>query len=145
MRTHKHWFDRLKEVALNSHDPDTQTACTIVAANGWGHADAANWIPHRLQVTPERVRKPAKYEHIEHAEKNAICAAASRSDFSTYNATMYLNWFPCAGCATLIVACGIGELHCDQAAYEARKDDPRYGFALAMEKLTEANVRIVWH
>jgi dCMP deaminase len=143
MRTHKQWFDRLKVVATNSHDPDTQLGCTIVSPLG-GFVDGSNRIPTSLKVTPERVNRPAKYSHIQHSEPNAICNAA-KYGVRTMHATMYLNWFPCSECASDIVQAGISDLHVDKAAYEARKDDPRYGFALAMEKLVEAGVRIVWH
>ncbi len=60
-------------------------------------------------------------------------------------AIAYINWFPCADCAASLIQAGIATLDADKAAYEARKDDPRYGFAIAMEMLTEAGVQILWH
>lgn len=144
MTTHKQWFAALPGTAKAlSDDPDTQTACIIVS-RGCIPVRGANRLPGDLAKTPERLTRPAKYSWIQHAERNAITRAADEG-VPTCNAVMYLNWFPCSDCATDIVAAGIRELHCDQAAYEARKDDPRYGFAQAMEKLTEAGVRIIWH
>lgn len=143
MTTHQQLWNELPLVAATSHDPDTQTACIIHPQRG--HLiEASNQVPVTLRVTPERVTRPAKYDNVMHAEDSAICLAA-RYGIATMHATMYLNWFPCNGCAMKIVQAGISELHVDRAAYEARKDDPRYGFALSMEKLVEVGVRIVWH
>ncbi len=57
---------------------------------------------------------------------------------------MYLNWFPCSDCAQMIVHAGIKKLYAQQEVYEARKDDPRYRFAVAKAMLDEAGVGVVW-
>lgn len=144
MTTHQRYWDTLPKIAATSHDPDTQTACIIRHRWNGRIVTASNRIADGLTVTQERITKPSKYDHIGHAEIMAICKAAI-AEISTLHATMYLNWFPCNPCTIAIVQAGIGELHVDLAAYQARKDDPRYGFALAMEKLSEAGVKLRWH
>lgn len=103
----------------------------------------ANCIPAGIEKTPERLQRPLKYSFIAHAERGAIYSAA-KEGIRLNGATMYLNWFPCADCAEAIVAAGIRRLVAERSSYEIRKDDPRYTFDLAMQKLTEAGVEIDW-
>lgn len=131
----------LKQVALDSDDPDTQTACFIVNPGQVAIAFSANVIPDGVEKLPQRLQRPDKYTYIAHAERNAISRAA-RAGESTDFGTMYLNWFPCADCANAIVAAGIKTLYADGPAYEARKSDPRYKFAESMAILTEGGVDV---
>lgn len=143
MTTHQQWIRVLDEVKAHSHDLDTQTACIIVDRLGCVVARAANRIPDGVEVKPERLARPAKYTWIQHAERRAVCIAADQGR-STALATMYLNWFPCVDCAQVIAQAGIRRLYAHKAQYEARKDDPRYGFAEAMAILQESGVRVEW-
>lgn len=124
-----------------SHDPDTQTACFIETRNGIVAAEA-NRIADGVSLDGRTVR-PQKYLFIGHAEKRAI-AYCARHGIATEGSTMYLKWYPCAPCADAIVTAGIATLVCDREKYEARKDDPRYGFAEAAAILTEGGVKIEW-
>lgn len=142
MTTHEQHLANLPTVALKSHDPNTQTACILVSCEGPTIA-AANRIPLHLGMSPERVAHPAKYDWIMHAERAAIARAAN-AGVSTYDSTMYLNWFPCAPCAQMMIEAGVRTLYAKRNAYEARCADPRYDFALAMTMLREAGVQIHW-
>lgn len=130
-------------IALESDDPDTQTACFAVAPNGGLLLSASNQLPPRVERKPERLMRPAKYQFIEHAEKN-LAYSAARLGVSLEGCTLYLNWFPCRSCVMAILSMGITALVADRAAYEARKDDPRYEFAEAVTLLAEANVEVRW-
>jgi deoxycytidylate deaminase len=132
----------LKSVARWSDDPDTQTAC-IIDTGSHNPVTGTNRLPVGVEKSDERVTRPAKYDWINHAERVAISKAAKVGE-RTNGADMYLNWFPCAGCAQCIVEAGISTLYADRQAYEARKDDPRYGFDIAMAMLNEGGVRIEW-
>src|SRR5690606_1923869 len=55
---------------------------------------------------PERISPPDKYAWTEHAERNAIYAAAQRGT-ATAGCRMYLTWQPCADCARAIIQAGI--------------------------------------
>lgn len=134
----------LAQVARTSNDPDTQTACVIVDTRGEVIGGDSNRIPRGVEVNERRTTRPHKYSFIQHAEARAV-ALAAQEGVKLRGSKMYLNWFPCAQCAQSIVTAGIRVLNADRAAYEARKDDPRYGFAAAMDILTEAGVLIHWN
>lgn len=128
-----YWF------AESSHDPDTKTGCAIFR-RGMQIAGASNRIPPRITVTPERTARPEKYNWIEHCERRAIYSFyGNLTEFQ--DATMYLNWFPCADCARAIVAVGITKLV--YVAKGDRKNDPRYGFDKSWEILQAGGVRLV--
>jgi dCMP deaminase len=138
----------LPAVAKRSDDPDTQTAC-ISTVRHWDdnyivEATAANQLPWKLRVTPERIAKPRKYAFIQHAEM-VMLGLHVGTDTCFAGRTIFINWFPCAQCAGALINAGIRALDCDRARYEERKDDSRYTFAEAMEMLNEAGVDIHWH
>lgn len=137
-----HWRN-LPQIAKLSHDPDTQTACIVTDDRGVMISAHSNRLPQGVSVTDERTMRPLKYFYIGHAEASALARLAG-SHASCIGGTLYLNWFPCAPCASTIVNAGIRRLVADRTAYETRKDDPRYGFGPAMEMLTEAGVQIEW-
>jgi len=90
----------------------------------------------------ERHQRPLKYDWVLHAEENAIINAA-RYGQKTMGADMYVNWFPCAKCAGMIVNAGIKRIFCDK---EPDFNNPQFGdgFKLAIQKLTEGGVEIIY-
>lgn len=90
----------------------------------------------------ERHERPAKYDWVLHAEENAIINAA-RQGKMTMGADMYVNWFPCAKCAGMIVNAGIKRIFCDK---EPDFTHPQFGagFKLAIQKLAEGGVEVVY-
>lgn len=134
---------KLKDIRALSDDPDTQTACIITNGSDRILIAAANAFAQGVRVTSARQARPAKYSFIVHAEINAIAAAAANGR-SLRGSAMYLDWFPCAGCAGAIVQAGIAKLVANRQAYESRKADPRYSFGVALEILNEAGVLIEW-
>ena len=125
-----------------SDDPDTQTACVAVIC-GKVIAEASNRIPTGVLHLPERLSKPLKYSYIMHAESRMV-ASCALSGTSLDGATVYLNWFPCVTCASLLVQAGIRTLAAHQGRYEVHKDDPRYGFEHAMAILREGGITLQW-
>jgi len=91
---------------------------------------------------PERHERPLKYDWVLHAEENAIIKAA-KYGHATAGADMYVNWFPCSKCAGMIVNAGIKRIFCDK---EPDFDNVTFGagFRLAIEKLTEGGVEIIY-
>jgi dCMP deaminase len=134
--------ENLALYSRRSDDPDTKTAC-IVLNPGGGLLGAANEMPEGVVRTLPRLSRPAKYTFIGHAERTLI-ARAAKIGFRLQGCTMHLNWFPCSDCALAIAESGIRILYCDEAAYAARKDDPRYKFSEAMDILREAGVIVRW-
>lgn len=134
----------LGKIAEKSDDPDTQTACIIQTFLGCRTlATSANQLATSVTNSASRTSRPDKYLFVMHAEARLIAQSAARAVGLT-GQVMYLNWFPCAPCASLIVEARIAVLIADRQKYEARKDDPRYGFAAAMEILTEGGVSVEW-
>ena len=91
-----------------SSDPSTQLAALIVKDGeliSWG----VNNFPRGVQETPSRWIRPLKYEFVEHAERNAVYAAA-RDGVATEGGVMYCPWAACADCARAIIQSGIIEV-----------------------------------
>lgn len=90
----------------------------------------------------ERHLRPIKYDWVLHAEENAIINAA-RLGQRTMGADMYVNWFPCARCAGMIVNAGIKRVYCDK---EPDFNNKQFGtgFKLSIEKLNEGGVEIIY-
>lgn len=90
----------------------------------------------------ERHARPLKYDWVLHAEENAIINAARHGQV-TKDGDMYLNWFPCARCAGMIVNAGIKRLFCDK---EPDFSNVQFGagFKLALQKLAEGGVEVIY-
>lgn len=89
-----------------------------------------------------RHERPVKYDWVLHAEENAIINAA-RNGISTKGADMYVNWFPCAKCAGMIVNSGIRRVFCDN---EPDFNNSVYGdsFKLSLLKFAEGGVEVIY-
>jgi dCMP deaminase len=134
----------LTRVEGTSHDPNTPIACLIRLRDGSSYLDSANRIPDGVQSSEQRLERPAKYKFVLHAEARAIAKAAAVG-VSLTGATLFINWFPCSQCAGSIIEAGITCVNADRQKFEARKDDPLYGFNEAFTMLSEAGVSIEWH
>ena len=84
-----------------------------------------------------RWTRPQKYSWIEHAERNAIYAAA-RNGIALQGSTAALSWYPCSDCVRALVQCGVATL----IARRPDEDDPKWGgdFVIARTMLQEAGV-----
>ena len=91
--------------SIVSSDLNTQNGAIIVN-NGEIISMGANSIPLNVKIDDNRLKRPDKYNYIEHAERNAIYNAAKQGK-STYGATMYCPWFACTDCARAIIQSGI--------------------------------------
>src|SRR5437660_184888 len=108
------WDQRFMElagfVAGWSKDRSRQVGCVIVAPDNSLRSIGFNGFPRGLNDDHDhRHERPAKYFWTEHAERNAIYAAA-RNGIPLAGCRMYLPWFPCVDCARAIVQAGIAEL-----------------------------------
>lgn len=123
-----------------SKDRSRQVGCVVVGEDNIVRAIGFNGFPRGLNdEVAVRHQRPAKYLWTEHAERNAIYAAA-RLGTSLAGTKMYVPWFPCVDCARAIVQAGIIEL----IAIKPDMNDPQWGegFAVSIEMLTEAGVRV---
>ena len=138
------WDQRFIELADTisgwSDDPATKVGAVLVGLGNEVIAVGYNGLPRGLADQSNlRLTAPEKYTWIEHAERNAIFAAA-RLGVATLNSRMYLSWYPCADCARAIVQAGIAEL----IAREPDWHSDRWGvsFQQALAFLTEAGVGV---
>jgi len=89
----------------------------------------------------ERHAHPERLLWIEHAERNAIFAAA-RAGAATAGATLITTFHPCADCARAIVQAGIASLHTPAPNFA----DPLWGTAFHRSRaiLEEGGVRVAY-
>jgi dCMP deaminase len=57
-------------------DPSTQNGAVIVDSDDWILGEGANFFPKGVKETEAHWEMPLKYAFVEHAERNAIYAAA---------------------------------------------------------------------
>lgn len=98
-------MDMVDYVAQMSKDTSTKIGA-VLAVQGVPMTFGFNDIPEFVNDTPERRERPAKYLWTEHAERNAIYAAAAIGA-QTSGATLYTTGVPCADCARAAVQAGI--------------------------------------
>lgn len=123
-----------------SKDKSRQVGCVVVGSGNFVLTIGYNGFPRRIDDDKEhRHQRPAKYLWTEHAERNAVYAAAHNGT-SLSGAKMYLPWFPCVDCARAIVQAGIVEL----IAIRPNTTDPKWGndFVVSQELLDEAGVKV---
>jgi dCMP deaminase len=131
------YFDLARHVAEWSKDPSTKVGCVIVSPSNEIRSIGYNGFPRSIEDTPERLIRPEKYSWIEHAERNAIYAAA-RAGAPLGGCKMYTDWFPCVDCSRAIVQVGIKELYCREPDWA----NEQWGesFRISRSMLQEANI-----
>jgi dCMP deaminase len=132
-------IDAAKARAAHSTDRSRQVGCVIADKAGQIVSEGWNTVPNGCTHTEERHARPAKYAWTEHAERNAIYAAARRGQ-ALDGTTIYVPWFPCADCARAIVQSGITSM----VSYPPDFSDPSWGddFRMVAEMLNEAGVEM---
>jgi len=129
-----------KDVSQWSKDRSVGVGAVIVKNNRI-ISTGYNGFPEGLDdEKSERHQRPDKYSWTVHAEENAIISCA-RIGVSTQDAVMYCTWFPCAGCARMIVNAGIKKIICGQ---KPDLNNEKFGkeFEIVLEMLHEADVDI---
>lgn len=121
-------------VAKGSPDPRTQNGALLVFSDSI-LAQACNTYPFGVARSSDRLERPLKYQVIEHAERNAIYAAA-RAGQRTLGATMYCPWAACADCARAIIQAGIYRLvrHADANGRHRGEDRSTQGRGIARDQ-----------
>lgn len=139
--THLSWLRRAYELAATSPDPSTQNAALLVGAAGLVAADV-NRLTRGARDLPGRWVRPAKYLHVEHAERNALYRAA-RAGRPTEGLTLYCCWSACADCARAAVECGVSRLVCHDALMHAGRDGWADSLAAGAQILAEGGVEVL--
>ena len=137
-------IDALLELAIatarKSPSRPRKVGAVLVLADGVTTLAACNDFPAGVGDLDERHAYPDRLLWIEHAERNAIFAAA-RSGMRTDGATLIATFHPCADCARAIVQAGIANLHTLAPDFA----DPLWGasFRFSQAILEEGGVRVV--
>ncbi len=137
-------IDRLLELAIatarRSPSRPRKVGAVLVLADGATTLATCNDFPVGVRDTEARHAHPDRLLWIEHAERNAIFAAA-RSGLPTAGATLIATFHPCADCARAIVQAGIATLYTLAPDFA----DPLWGNAFLCSRtvLEEGGVQVV--
>jgi dCMP deaminase len=138
-------IERLLELAIvaarRSPSRPRKVGAVLVLADGATTLVGCNDFPAGVRDLEARHAHPERLLWIEHAERNAIFAAA-RSGLATAGATLIATFHPCADCARAIVQAGIATLHTLAPDFA----DPLWGpgFRCSQAILDEGGVRVVY-
>jgi dCMP deaminase len=127
--------------ARKSPSRPRKVGAVLVLADGVTTLAACNDFPVGVADREARHAHPERLLWIEHAERNAIFAAA-RAGLATAGATLIATFHPCADCARAIVQAGIATLHTLAPDFA----DPLWGpaFRCSHAILEEGGVRVVY-
>lgn len=100
----------VKAVSARSKDRSTKVGCVIVGPDHEIRSTGYNGFPRGIPDDNDALHeRPEKYFWTEHAERNAIYAAA-RVGVPLNGCTAYLDWFPCMDCARAFAQVGIAAI-----------------------------------
>lgn len=139
-----YFFNICEEVRRKSKDHSVKVGCIIAGPDHEIRSTGFNGFPRGVKETVEsdlsdydkasllyqfnvqeikkRHIRPEKYLWTEHAERNAIFAAA-RVGIPLKGCEIYVDWIPCADCARAIIQSGIAKVIVD-----GRKFEEKWGF-----------------
>lgn len=126
-------------VATKSRDPNTKIGAVIVDEDNQIVATGYNGLPRGAVYLTERMDRAVKLDFFEHAERNAIYAAARRG-IPLKGCKLYLagKHFSCLDCARAIIQSGITEIF----APAPDLTNPVYKFQTALDLFEECGVRV---
>lgn len=93
--------------ARESPDPSTQVGAVIWFPHNGGYISACNTFPRGIKAKPHMLDRPAKYDYIEHAERNCVFKLVRKRLTLPDEAVMAGTWMACADCARCIIQSGI--------------------------------------
>jgi dCMP deaminase len=109
----------------NSTDLSTQNGAVLVK-NDEIISYGANHFPIGVIENEERWQRPAKYNYVEHAERNVIYNCA-KEGISTDGSILYCPWAACTDCMRAIITCGITDI----VVHHKQDDEFRYGIKVS--------------
>ena len=110
-----------RTVASRSKDPATVVGCVIVGADNHILSTGYNGFTPGTKETPEMWERPTKYQHVIHAEANAITHATV--PLHHHYTKMYCTMYPCIDCAKLIISSRINELYVSDLTYYSKQTE----------------------
>jgi dCMP deaminase len=144
MNWNEYFMAMARFVAQKSKDPSVKVGVVIVGPDNEVRSTGYNGFPRGIDDNdPNRWDRPAKYQWVEHAERNAVYNAA-RIGVSTKNCTAYMESPPCADCARALIQAGIMKVVVTTNNPFKDRADWKQSIQFAMDLLAEAGVQVDW-
>jgi dCMP deaminase len=133
-------IDLAARAALKSPNRVRQVGAAILVCDGAGTIAACNTFPKGVADLDWRHEGDGRLVWMEHAERNAIFAAA-REGRALAGATLATTFFPCIDCARAIVQSGVVRVLSPEPAL----DDPIWGASFPRSRviLEEGGVELI--
>jgi dCMP deaminase len=141
-----HWIGMAQYISRKSKDRSTKCGAVIVDEHQCEVASGYNGFPRDIDDENNAYHaRPLKYDMTEHAERNAIYAAAAGRG-GTRGCTMYLAHSPhfgiCTDCARAIIQAGIERVIGPAEKFEGKGEQWLHNVRVAYHMLKEAGVEI---
>jgi dCMP deaminase len=130
-------------VALKSKDPSTKVGAVITVDNYVVMTGYNGFAPGALE-NDELWSRPTKYDHVIHAEANAIANAARRGN-AIEGGTLYCNLLPCLACARLVAASGIERVVYDKTRQDAYDNGAEHQHDKVLDYFEGAKIEVFCH
>jgi len=140
----QHWIGEAQYASTKSKDQSTKCGAVIVDEYEQIVSSGFNGFARGVDDdNPEYHKRPLKYDMTEHAERNAIYAAAAGRG-GTRGTTMYLGHSPylgiCTDCARAIIQAGIKAVVGPNISFSGRGAQWEHNCRTAHHMLIEAGV-----
>ncbi len=140
----EYFMEMARFVATKSKDHSVKVGMVIVGPDHEVRSTGYNGFARGVNETIEsRWERPAKYQWVEHAERNAIYNAA-RMGTPTNGCTAYLESPPCTDCGRAIIQAGIKEIVVTRNNPFKDRKDWEESIKFACDMLVEAGVSVIW-
>lgn len=115
----------------------TKVGCIIVGPDHEIRAVGYNGAPRGVQDLPERLKRPAKYLWVAHAEANCV-AHAARIGVALKGCKAYVTHSPCSSCAKALIQAGVDDVVVGPGTTKM----PEAEFEVARTMFQEAGVKV---
>lgn len=102
-----YWMAMAEQSATRSKDPNTQVGAFVVSEDNRPLGCGYNGMPPGYEEDIKLWERPIKYDHVIHAEVNAILNCKS----TPINGELYVTLYPCKECAKIIAAARIKKIY----------------------------------
>jgi len=135
----KRFLKLAKEISTWSKDPSTQIGAICVSPDKRILSTGYNGFPRGVKDSTDRYSdRSVKYQHVVHAEQNAIFNACYNG-ISLRDASIYVWGLPvCSECAKGIIQAGIKNVYARENLVDRWEDSCK----LAIEMMEEAGIQL---
>lgn len=128
-------------LAQTSPDPSTQNAAFILdEVSAEVLMSDINRFPDGVSESSERWERPAKYQYIEHAERNVVYGCA-KEGIKTNGKIMLVCWAACTDCARAIIQSGVKTLITHRAGDNHTWEE---SIKVADQMMKEAGIQLIF-